>query len=136
MGSITEELEQLKAEFASLPDGFSRYSYLVELAALLPRAEDLQQEERLYRGCQSQVWLRVERKEGRCRLAADSDTLIIRGVLALFVDLLDDRPAEEVLAARFHLLDDLGIGEHFTSRRAGGIAGLLPEIQRRLTHGL
>lgn len=132
MAAILEELAQMKCEFDSLPDGFSRYTYLVELSALLPKTKGLDADERLYRGCQSQVWLWVSREEGRCRLYADSDTLIIRGILALFVGLLDQRPVEEVLAVQFDLLDALGIGEHFNSQRTSGISGLLPEIQRRL----
>ena len=136
MNSIQEELEELKAEFDSLPDSFTRYTYLVELAALLPKTEGLCREERLYRGCQSQVWLWVRQEGTLCRLSTDSDTLIIRGILALFVALLDGKPADEVCAARFDLLDTLGIAEHFNSQRTSGIAGLLPEIQRRLTDGL
>lgn len=136
MKAILEELAQLKGEFDSLPDGFSRYTYLVELSALLPKEDGLNTGERLYRGCQSQVWLWARRENGLCRLSADSDTLIIRGVLALFVGLLDGKPVDEVLEARFDLLEALGIGEHFSSQRTSGIAGLLPEIQRRLRDAL
>ncbi len=136
MDLILAELKELKSEFDALPDGFTRYSYLVELSALLPEAEGLRRAEHRYRGCQSEVWLRVGVENGLCRLDAYSDTLLIRGVLALFRELLDARPAQAVLAARFDLLDELGIGEHFTSRRTSGVAGLLPEIQRRLTNEL
>lgn len=135
--SIQTELDQLKAEFDGLPDGFARYSYLVELAALLPPpGEGLRREARLYRGCQSRVWLAVRVSGGVVRLDADSDTLLIRGILALFRDLLDGRTRDEVLAARFDLLEELSIGEHFNSQRSAGIAGLLPEVQRRVRDAL
>lgn len=137
MTDIYSELKQLKLEFDSLPDGFARYSYLVELAALLPEpTEVLRQERHLYRGCQSQVWLEVSVLNGRVQLSADSDTLLIRGILYLFRELLNGRPANEVLSARFTLLEELSVAEHFSSRRSSGIAGLLPEIQRRVQNEL
>lgn len=137
MTAIETELAQLRSEFDSLPDGFARYSYLVELAALLPAPpEGLRQEQNLYRGCQSQVWLAVSAENGTVRLDADSDTLLIRGVLCLYRDLLDGRAADEVLDARFDLLQELPLTEHFSSRRTAGIAGLLGEIQRRLKNAL
>ncbi len=131
--SIETELSALRSEFLSLPDGFAQYAYLVELSQLLPPPEDsLRQGLNAYHGCQSQVWLRVRVEGGRFYLDADSDTLIIRGVLVLFRELLDGQPAEEVLAADFDLLSKLGIEEQFSAQRVGSIAGLLPELKKRL----
>ena len=75
-------------------------------------------------------------ENGTVRLDADSDTLLIRGLLYLFRDLLGGRTVDEVLNARFDLLKELALAEHFNSRRTAGIAGLLGEIQRRLEDGL
>ena len=133
MTSLQQELQELKHEFSSLPDGFARYSYLAELSALLPPGEALRREENRYQGCQSQVWLRVWPENGLCRLEADSDTLIIRGILYLMTAILDHRPVRDIMETDFDLLAELNIGEHFTSRRASGVGGLLPEIKRRLT---
>lgn len=132
MESISSVLEQLQGEFASLPDGFARYSYLTELSALLSSPPEVRQDRYSYRGCQSRVWLHVTAENGICHLEADSDTLIIRGILALFRELLEDRPVPEVLEARFDLLGALNLSEHFSSARTAGVAGLLPEIQRQL----
>lgn len=130
-------IQELKEEFASLPDSFSRYTYLIELARLLPPVDEtLRQEPYLYRGCQSQVWLRVRVQDEQFYLDADSDTLLIRGVLALFREVLDGQPVAAVAQANFDLLNDLGIREHFSAVRTGNIAGLLPELQRRLRNVL
>lgn len=132
MTQIQTELEELKKEFASLKDGFARYSYLVEISALLPKEEGIRDDRWLYNGCQSRVWLKVREEDGKCRIAADSDTLIIRGILYLLADLLDGRNSQEVLEADFDLLQDLSIGDQFSSERVLGISGLLPEIKKRL----
>lgn len=132
MASIAETLHQLKLEFDSLPDGFARYTYLTELSALLAPPPQVRQEKYSYRGCQSKVWLRATAEDGLCHLAADSDTLIIRGILALFQEVLEGQPVGEVLAADFDLLRELNLSEHFSSTRTAGVAGLLPEIRRQL----
>ena len=130
-------LQELKEEFASLPDSFSRYAYLIELARLLPPVDTtLRQEAYRYHGCQSQVWLRVRVQDESFYLDADSDTLLIRGVLALFREVLNGQPVASVEQADFDLLETLGIGEYFSSVRTGNIARLLPELQRRLQHVL
>ena len=133
MTTIAETLQALKEEFASLPDGFARYAYLTELSALLAPPPEVRRAEYSYRGCQSQVWLCARADAGVCRLAADSDTLIIRGVLALFRELLEGQAVEEVLRSDFNLLQELGLSEHFSSTRTAGVAGLLPEIRRQLS---
>lgn len=136
MASIASELQQLKQEFASLPDGFARYSYLTELSALLSPPREVRQDRYSYRGCQSKVWLHATAEKGLCHLEADSDTLIIRGILALFRELLEGRPVPEVLEAQFDLLKELELTEHFTSARTAGVAGLLPELQRQLAKAM
>ena len=127
------ELKVLAEEFASLPDSFSRYAYLAELAALLPEADEtVRSPENRYSGCQSSVWLLPEVEQGKVVLRADSDTLIIRGILYLFSVLLEGETPEAVRSARFDLLKELGIGEHFNSQRTLGIGGMLREVRHRL----
>lgn len=133
MASIQQELQELKSEFASLPDGFARYSYLAELSALLSPGRDLRREKYRYRGCQSQVWLRVWREGDRARLEADSDTLIIRGILYLMTAVLDNQPICDIMGSEFDLLAELNLAAHFSSARTTGVGGLLPEIKRRLS---
>lgn len=129
------ELDALRQEFSSLPDGFARYFYLIELAALLPEGNGaLRQDAYRYRGCQSNVWLKVWQENGVFHMSADSDTLIIRGILYLFCAVLEGCTAQEVLSAGFDLLGELNIAEHFNSQRTAGIGALLPELKRRLGH--
>ena len=105
MGSVRQRLEGLNAEFAELTDSFDRYSYLVELAALLPAYPDeLRDEAHLVRGCQSHVWLSTYERDGLFYFDGDSDTLILKGILLLFQDLLCGLPAEQAAGADLDLL--------------------------------
>lgn len=132
MSSITDELVKLKMEFESLEDGIARYTYLIELSKLLPKYDGICCEKNLFKGCQSQVWLDLAVDDGKCTIKANSDTLIIRGILYIFISLLDRQPIKDVLEADFDVLQELGIEEYFFGQRKNGVLGLLPEIIRRL----
>ena len=83
MQTISGNLAQLQSMFSGIDDELDRYSLLIELSSLLPGSDGLRDEQNLYRGCQSQVWLRAEAPDGLCRLVGDSDTVLIRGVQLL-----------------------------------------------------
>lgn len=130
MNGIDRALDELKAEFSEFEDGFERYSYLVELAALLPPyPEEKRTEDRLVRGCQSRVWLELTPRDGRFYFEADSDTLIIKGVLALLRDLLWGQPVEAVAAVKLNLLPAIGLTESFSSERQKGIGYIINRLQ-------
>ena len=133
---MTEELYRLREEFASLPDGFSRYSYLLELSSLLDTGHPaLRREENLYRGCQSAVWLLPKVENGAVKLYADSDSLLLRGVLYLYSAVLDGTDPSGPDPEGEDLVDALGLSEFFDSARTAGIRGLRGEIRRRLGAG-
>lgn len=132
MQTISGNLAQLQSMFSGIDDELDRYSLLIELSSLLPGSDGLRDEQNLYRGCQSQVWLRAEAPDGLCRLVGDSDTVLIRGVLFLFAALIENVPVADVLEADCDLLDALSLGSLFSSQRTLGISGLLPEIRRQL----
>jgi len=127
------ELNTIRDEFRSLPDAFSRYSYLLALSELLPSdAPGLHADENRYRGCQSAVWLLPAVEDGAVKLYADSDSVLLRGLLYVYGAVLGGETPARARKARFDLVTELGIGEHFDTERAVGLAGALAEIQRRL----
>lgn len=134
MNAVTELEERrqaLRAEFAELTDGFDRYAYLVELAALLPPyPEDRRTDDRLVRGCQSRVWLYPYAKDGRFYFSADSDTLIIRGVLLVLQDLLCGVTLEEAAGMEIWPLSDMGLAEQFTDVRRRGLGEAVAVLRR------
>ena len=122
MPTMQENLEQLKQEFAEFEDGFERYAYLVELAALLPQyPENFRSPEYLVRGCQSQVWLHPFTQEGLFFIDADSDTLIIKGALLILHDLLNGVPLRDAAVVSLDVLGELGLMSVFSDTRQRGI---------------
>lgn len=136
MNSIADELSELKKEFESFDNEFDRYTYLTELSSLLPEYGNVRSDEDLFKDCQSKVWLKVRNNKGVCVISAYSDTLIIRGILYIFIHLLNGRNVDEVEEAKFDVLQDLGIDGIFSGNRKLGVSGLLPEIIRRLKNGI
>lgn len=122
MNILEERLYELKKEFSELEDDFERYAYLVELAAFLPPyPEERRTKDRLIQGCQSQVWVDVETTDGRFHFTADSDTLIIKGALAVLDILLNDAPVTEVANMELNLLAFIGMQDSFSAQRQKGI---------------
>ena len=107
--SIEERQDDIVADFLSIDDPLSQYEYLLEFAAALPALDEAQKtDENLVEGCQSQVWLVLEDRGGRLGLQADSDTLIVRGVLQLLVQVVDGQLVDSDMGemAAYVLLGD------------------------------
>ena len=130
MSTIQSLQEELIAEFNELGDGFEQYSYLIELsAALPPYPAERRTEDRLVRGCQSHVWLDAWVQDGVFDFRADSDTLIIRGVLAVLHELFAGQPAAEVAGAELTLFSRTQLMETFSDDRQKGIGYIVQRLQ-------
>ena len=129
---IDAEQRRIVEEFASLGDWFDRYEHLIALGKAHPpmSAEDRTQE-RALPGCQSQVWVRAELDDGRMRFAADSDSQIIRGVLALLVRVLDSRRPAEIASAELFFLERAGLTSRLSPTRANGVATIVRHLRQR-----
>lgn len=126
MNLIEERILSLKNEFAEFEEGFGRYSYLVELAALLPPyPEEKRTAERLVKGCQSHVWLAPFEMGGKFFFDGDSDTLIIKGILFLLQDLLNGLPLAEAAAVELDVLSAAGLHDAFSSQRQKGVGEVI-----------
>lgn len=131
---LLERLEEIRAELGQFGDSFSQYSFLIELSALNNCAKaDLMTEQNLFRGCQSQVWLRMHITDGAFFLEATSDTALLRGLLYVMMQLFNGCPAQEIALAEFDFLRCCGIDGHFTSQRTSGVNGILQNIRSYCT---
>ena len=131
MDEIAAEQEAILEEFRQMGDSFSCYSYLLALASLLPTCpEEVKVPENAVKGCQSHVWLRAWAEEGRFRFQADSDTYILKGLLYLLMNVLDDRPLEAAAEAELYFWKDPMLLGSFDDHRQKGIGYVASALRR------
>jgi cysteine desulfuration protein SufE len=119
---IYKKQEGLLTKLEAFQDWPERYEYIIGLGRSLPQMpEALKTPERLIRGCQSQVWLDAAHEDGRIRYAADSDSAITKGMIALFVQVLDGETPAAVRTADMSFIDRTRLREHLTPSRANAI---------------
>ena len=130
MSSIEERQREIVEEFALFPDWMGRYEYLIELGQELPPYPDaLRDENHRVRGCQAQVWLRSELRDGRIFYTADSDALITKGLIALLTRVLSGQPAQAVAHANLDFLEKIGMKEHLSPTRKNGLAAMIEKMK-------
>jgi cysteine desulfuration protein SufE len=129
-GSIEDAKQSIVDEFSLFDSWVDRYEYIVELGKQLP---DLPEEYRTDRykvkGCQSQVWFRAREESDRIVFDADSDAMIVRGLIALLLRVYSDRLPGEILATPPDFFDAIELGSHLSGNRANGLAAMVNHIQ-------
>lgn len=130
MNRIDELQEKIVNDFQEMGDGFEQYAYLIELSVQLPGlAEDRKTEDRLVKGCQSHVWLDMRAENGVFDFDADSDTLILKGVLFLLRDIFGGQPLDAVANARVWFFENTEIMATFDADRQKGIGYIIRAMQ-------
>jgi len=120
--TIKEAQTELLDDLSIFQDWTERYEYVIGLGKKLPPMEDTQKSaDKLIQGCQSQVWLDAEKKDGNIIYHADSDSLITKGMIALFINTLSDQPPEDILTADMSFIDQTGLKEHLAPTRANAL---------------
>ncbi len=129
--SIEEKQQEITAGFADIDDWLDRYAMIIDLGSQLPVIDErLKNPQHLIEGCQSRVWLDAAlTDEGRIRFTADSDAIIVRGIISLLISVLDNHTPEEVLSADLHFIDDIGLGEHLSPTRSNGLLAMIKQIK-------
>ena len=95
-----------------------------------PLPDEYKTEENIVRGCQSTVWLHEECEDGTLELQADSDSLIVKGLAALLMQVYSGQPAEEAATAELRFFDETGLNKHLSSQRANGLMAMIEEIRK------
>ena len=121
---------RLREDFALLDDYRDKIEYIMDLGKRLPSLPDeLKSEANKVRGCQSQVWLAAGLESGRMRLRADSDAVLVRGLIGLLLELYDGRRPEEILANPPTVLQEIGLARFLTPGRANGLEAMVARIR-------
>lgn len=130
--SIAEVQEELIEEFQFLDDWMDRYKHIIDLGQQLPAfPEEWMTDEFKVRGCQSQVWLVPEYKDGRLVFHAISDAAIVSGLIAILLRLYSDRTPQEILDTPPSFIEGIGLDEHLSPSRSNGLHSM---VQTMLGH--
>ena len=129
--SIEEIEKELIDNFSLFDNWDEKYEYLIELGQALPPMDPaLKTDERLVYGCQSSVWFDIHCLDGKINFSVDSDSLIVRGLVSILYQLLNDQPAELVLTADMHIYEDLGLWHHISSQRSNGLNAVMAHLKQ------
>lgn len=128
--SIKEKQQELIDDFAFLSDWEQKYEYIIDLGKELKGIpEEKKKEDILIKGCQSQVWLDAELRDGKIFFLADSDGILPKGIISLLVGVYSGHTAEEILAADFDFISKIGLQEFLSPSRANGLASMIKQIK-------
>ncbi|MDE7426180.1 MAG: SufE family protein [Muribaculaceae bacterium] len=131
MSNIEERQQEIINEFSDLTDWMDRYSYIIDLGNNLePMDEKLKTPDRLIEGCQSRVWLDAALAEdGTVHFSADSDAIIVKGIISLLLEVLNNRTPQEIMDADLRFIDAIGLSEHLSPTRSNGLLAMVKQIK-------
>ncbi len=126
---IQERVNALIEEFNGFGDWEDRYMHIISRGKNMPALdEQLCTEEYKVKGCQSQVWLVPELKDGKIIFKADSDAAIVKGIVSILIGVYSDATPDEILATKPDFLDTIGLRQHLSMSRANGLSSMVKQI--------
>ena len=130
MKTIKELQDEVIEEFSDFDDWMDKYQMLIDLGNdLEPLNEKYKTEQNLIDGCQSRVWLQCDYVDGKLVFTADSDALIVKGIIALLIQVLSGHTPAEILEADLYFIDKIGLREHLSPTRSNGLLAMVKQIK-------
>ena len=130
MNTINEIQDEIIEEFAGLTDWMDKYSYIIELGnAVEPLEEKHKTPDNIIDGCQSRVWLVAEENEGVINFRADSDAIIVKGLISLLIRVLSGNTPQEILDADLYFMKEIGLQEHLSPTRSNGLLAMVKQMR-------
>ena len=128
--SINEIQDEIIEEFSGLDDWMDKYQLLIDLGnEQTPLDEQYKTESNLIDGCQSRVWLQADCEDGLIHFSAESDALIVKGIVSLLIRVLSDHTPKEILDADLYFIDEIGLKEHLSPTRSNGLLAMIKQIR-------
>jgi len=130
MESVLTAEQEIIEEFELFDDWSDKYQYIIELGQKLPELNDKYKlDENKIRGCQSSVWLHAFVNAGKIFFEADSDSVFVKGEIALLIRVLSGRTADEIIDAPLNFIDAIGLRQHIAVTRANGLASMIKQMK-------
>ncbi len=128
--TINEIQQEIIEEFNDFEDWMDKYQMLIDLGNdLEPLDDKYKTDDNLIDGCQSRVWVQCDYVDGFIQLRAESDALIVKGIIALLIRVLGGHTPKEIIDADLHFIDEIGLSEHLSPTRANGLLAMIKQIR-------
>lgn len=128
--TINEAQDEVIEEFADFTDWMDKYQLLIDLGNDLQQLDDkYKTEDNLIDGCQSRVWLQADYVDGKINFTAESDALIVKGIIALLIRVLSGHTPQEILDADLYFIERIGLKDHLSPTRSNGLLAMVKQIK-------
>jgi cysteine desulfuration protein SufE len=128
--TINERQDEIIEEFQSFDDWMDKYQMLIDLGnEQEPLDERYKTKNNLIDGCQSRVWLQADFVDGRVVFTADSDAIIVKGIVALLIRVLSNSTPQEILDANLYFIEQIGLQEHLSPTRSNGLLAMVKQMR-------
>ena len=130
MKTINELQDEVVEEFSDFDDWMDKYQMLIDLGNDLETLDDKYKTgQNLIDGCQSRVWVQCDYADGKLVFTADSDALIVKGIIALLIQVLSGHTPKEILDADLYFIDKIGLRDHLSPTRSNGLLAMVKQIK-------
>jgi len=128
--NLNETQNDIVDEFSVFEDWLDKYNFLIELGNDLPEIDpQYKTNEYLINGCQSKVWLHADLVEGKMEFSADSDAIIVKGIVALLVKVLNGRTPDEIVENKLFFIDEIGLSQNLSPTRSNGLLAMVKKMR-------
>ena len=128
--TIEEREEEITDDFSLFDSWEEKYEYIIDLGKkLAPLEERYKKEENIIKGCQSTVWLVSDFKDGKVFYKADSDAVIVKGLVSMLIKVLSGHEPEKILNAKLDFIKDIGMMTHLAQTRSNGLLSMVKQIK-------
>ena len=128
--TINEAQDEVIEEFSDFTDWMDKYQLLIDLGnEQQPLDQKYKTEDNLIDGCQSRVWLQADYRDGRIYFTAESDALIVKGIIALLIRVLSGHTPDEILGADLYFIDRIGLKDHLSPTRSNGLLAMIKQMR-------
>ena len=128
--TIQETENEIIDEFSDIDDWMDRYAMIIDMGNSLPPIDEkYRTPEHLIEGCQSRVWLNADLEDGKVVYTADSDAIIVKGIISMLIKVLSEHTPDEILNADLSFIDKIGLSEHLSPTRSNGLLAMVQQMR-------
>ena len=130
MATINEIQDSIIEEFSDFEDWLDRYQLLIDLGnEQEPLPEEYKTDNNLFEGCQSRVWLQADLVDGKVEFCAESDALIVKGIVSLLIKVYSGHTPDEILESEPYFVEAIGLKEHLSPTRSNGLVAMIKQMR-------